>query len=563
MASGDEYVRIVSPHFLVGTSTAALRGVLDAEDAEALDQALRAAVPALASSGAADLEFGAQAALIQRRAYDLITAGEAPAAAAVMAAAEVLAGSPAEAAAFKQLAPQRLAGALKPPVDGRTEGVIEAALPSASDVDQGLVMVDEIAALAERLGLDPKILPPDGERLLGVLRGIDQIESLSFEQQGILLSEIRSFQTHPSEFWPALRHLYSDRRRAARQVARDGSEAVNESSPSSFETHFNAVMEDPEDGFGFGPNERLNLSIIWHGGEGEREQNRQWLVGALTGEEGPRRDFAFKVLEEGVPRWLNLPDDAWGAFFGHQRQRYQEQTPIDIGTELLSDGRSSLLADLTMQRNELPIPAEIARELFVSISRVPGATDEQIAALNQYIARTVMPLDRTIGNVLLDVVRELDVDPDELNRISPYLAPFLSNEALLALTKEFNAEIFERGWPALPGDPGLAGSIVAFGLSATATAAGVATAEVTLPILGLGALGILPGALDLSSSFDRKNREHNRYILAVEIATRFASGNLDEATISGFQEITSQRAPGQPEIKSQRIRIGDTDSDED
>ena len=399
----------------VGISTADLRGRIAESEAEAVDQALRAAV---------DVEGDASAALTKRRAYRLVGSGEDATTAVTMAIAEITANSTTEVAALRQSVPKRLAAASKPPADDRSDDFIEAALPSASEVDDELAMVDEIAALAERLGLDPAFLPPDSEALLGVLRGLDQFESLTEEQQRQVDFGIRRFQSSPIESWLPLRERYWDRRREARLRA-----AELEAERSAAEPAENALLlENRVEELRNGPEDaRLALSRRriagmgpqwWTGLSDEvRKANIDWLNEAITGGDDLDREFAVKAVLEADQQSFDirqiLSDDAMRSYVDFWRSSYEAGPAIDASDQSNSSMRFKDLSDVGRSAHDLPISHEVYRELLARISQVPHASREERKALVEFIGNVVTPFNEVHGLNLQAVVGALSVSKED------------------------------------------------------------------------------------------------------------------------------------------------------
>ncbi len=553
MGRPDQQAAAQSLSALVGTPTAELRARIDDSEAESVDQSLRALAPAPGLSGLASPEAGVETTLARRRAYELVAAGEDAATATARAAAEIMTRSSAEAAALKRSAPRRMAAAAKPPGDSRSASVIDAALPSAADTDRDLAMVDEIAALAERLGLDPEFLPPDSERLLGVLRGLDQFDSLTPEQRRGLDGEIRRFQGRPAEFWIPLRKLFWDQSAAARARAAEIEAARIDPDNSNLIPLFQEYTDLGPDGrrdF-----QRIMFSQIPHSllrqGRSAPE-DIAWLERALLGENKEQREFAATYLEftgsavyletEGYVGDESLQDvlspAAVEAYLRYWHDPFEEQNPLHeffgAGFDLRTIEAAKTLTD------EWPVPDDIAVDLLEAIQLSIRSPEDKVEALLAHIDRIVAPLNRELAQGMKSAVEERHAGRNSLDTIPGRYAFLFSNEDLLdaaearrLLKVDFTQSLDPP--PDLAEHMGVltpAGSVVAAGSGAEALVAGVAANPVGA---ALAAAGLIVAGADLYDAIDDTNEAHTDYLIRREIQRRTRDPRINEAILEAMR----------------------------
>lgn len=559
MRRPDQQAAAQSLSALVGTPTAELRARINDSEAASVDQSLRALTPAPGLSDPASPKTGVETTLARRRAYELVAAGEDPATATARATAEIMTRSSAEAAAFKRSAPRRMAAAAKPPGDGRSASVIEAALPSAADTDRDLAMVDEIAALADRLGLDPEFLPPDSQRLLGVLRGLDQFDSLTPEQRRGLDGEIRRFQGRPAEFWLPLRDKYTERRRTARLEAERAAERLVDPDEATLVPLFEQYLAiDPADRADL---QRLLFSRIPHSQirpGGGAPENVAWLERALLGDDETQREFAAAYLEftgsasyveelggaRDEPLQTVLSPAALDAYLRFWHKPFERAFPLQEDFGSLWSQRTSEAAEILTQ--DWPVPDDIAISMVEGIQRSLYASEEGANALLSHIDRVVAPLNRELARGMRTAVQSLRGNRDSIEDIPGRYAFLLSDSDLLdlgeklgLLTHNYSVDIDvppdlmdHIGWLTPTG------SLVAAG--------GVAEAAVAGTLVGtvggaLAAAGLVVAGADLYDAIDDHNQAHSDYLIMREIQSRlFDLRTFEDVLVDGNGEVGAE-----------------------
>ncbi len=538
---------------LVGTSTAELKGRIDDADVEAVDRTLRAVAPELGSPGETETEGGSQAALIQRRAFDLIAAGEAPVSAAITAAAEMLTTSPAETAVFKRSAPQRMAAAPKPPADQQSPNVIDAALPPASEVERSLAMSEEIKVLAERLGLDPEFLPPDSEGLRNLLRDLDGFEGLSPDHQERVGANIRNFQDSPPQFWIPLQVIHREARIAARQASEEPAEPAENA----------LLLENQLQELRIGPVERrervsrqkaLELGPQWWStlSEDIRKANFAWVNEALVNGDELEREFAVKALLEADRQSLDirqiLSEESIRSYVDFWRSSYERGSAIDISRLESTNGRFGELVKIGLTNHNLPISDQVYQDILARVSQVPYATREERTELVRYIATVVTPFSEIHGMNLQRAVGALSVGRDDesnkpmlIDIPGPYVE-FLTNRDLAFYFRARDLERLHLKQEPHPPDSfweyvGLidgAGAVLGVGSAIAAPGVG-SVVGASLSILGIG------------NAVDEHEKALGDYYAAREVYWRFRNPAIREEMNLFLNRAFSDREPSDPE----------------
>ena len=427
-------------------------------------------------------------------------------------------------------------------------------------------MVDEIAALAERLGLDPAFLPPDSQVLLGVLRGLDQFENLTEEQRQQIDFGIRRFQNSPIESWLPLREMFWDQRAAARTRAAEIESARIDPDNSNLIPLFEEFAD-------LDPGSRRNLqdvifsriphSLLRQGRSAP--EDIAWLERALLGEDQKQREFAAAYLEfTGSAIYLEndghvsdeplqnvLSPEAVEAYLRFWHDPFEEQNPLHeffgAGFDLRTIEAAKTLTD------EWPVPDDIAVDLLEAIQLSIRSPEAKVEALLAHIDRIVAPLNRELAQGMKSAVEERHAGRNAVDTIPGRYAFLFSNEDLLdaaearrLLKVDFTQSLDPP--PDLAEHMGIltpAGSVVAAGSGAEALVAGVMANPVGT---ALAAAGLIVAGADLYGAIDDTNEAHTDYLIRREIQRRTRDPRFNEAFLEAMRLRREEIDPNEPTV---------------